>query len=185
MACAGCPGTIEDRASFEELGVARVDSGGGQNEDAAAPAQDAGLDASEPPVEDAGGGSQEPDASEDSGRAEPEGGPEADAATDAGESDSGIGCDFAALLKRKCDGCHGAPPAPNPLDLISPDLAGRLAGRSGTGDCSNYQLIDPERPEQSVLYLKVTPDYCGSRMPLNSVLTDGEQACILSWIESL
>ena len=127
--CVGCPGTIEDPASFQELGQA-----------------------------------SKPDASE-----------------------AGIGCDFKTLIMVKCgsSGCHGAPAVSNGLDLTSADLAQRLAGRRGSGSCSTHLVVDPATPSESALYLKVTPDACGSRMPLGGTLTDGEQACILRWIESL
>jgi hypothetical protein len=46
-------------------------------------------------------------------------------------------------------------------------------------------LIDRDAPERSALYVKVTAEACGSRMPLGGTLSDREQACILSWLQSL
>jgi hypothetical protein len=190
-ACVGCPGTIEDPASFEELGqAAKLDAGGSGYEDAALEDADV-LDAAA--QEDA---AHEAGSAEDSGRAQDAASSTPDAArTDAAASvdaagagsEAGPGCDFRALITAKCgsSGCHGAPAVSNGLDLTSPDLSLRLAGKRGSGACSSYLLIDATAPAQSALYLKVTPDACGSRMPLGGTLTDGEQACILRWIESL
>jgi hypothetical protein len=102
-------------------------------------------------------------------------------------ADAGGGCDFRALISAKCGNasCHGALAVSTGLDLVSDGLAGRLAGRMGSLACSNYLLIDPEQPARSALYLKVTAEACGSRMPLGGTLNDKEQACILQWIENL
>ena len=101
--------------------------------------------------------------------------------------DSGSGCDARALFAQKCGnaGCHGAGAVASGLDLVSNDLATRLAGKKGSGACSSYALIDREAPERSALYVKVTAEACGSRMPLGGTLSDKEQACILTWLESL
>lgn len=190
VACAGCPGTIEDPTNFEELGqaAAKLDAGRADVEDAAPPADAGAVDATqEDPDDDASApeaGLDAWDASSagDATTSEP---PDATAA-EAG-SEAGIGCDFNALIMGKCgsSGCHDAPAVSNGLDLTSADLSLRLAGRRGSGACSAYLLVDPATPNQSALYLKVTRDACGSRMPLGRTLTDGEQACILRWIESL
>jgi hypothetical protein len=190
VACAGCPGTIEDPASFEELGqaAARQDAGEAGAEDAAQPADAGALDAApEDPEEDANTPQEAGPAVEDaSSMRDAALAPPSDASIAEAGDEAGSGCDFKALIMAKCgsSGCHGAPAVSNGLDLTSADLTLRLAGRRGSGSCSPYLLIDPATPSQSALYLKVTPDACGSRMPLGGTLTDGEQACILRWIES-
>jgi hypothetical protein len=102
-------------------------------------------------------------------------------------ADAGGACDFRALVASKCGnaGCHGGAAVSTGLDLTSEQLAVRVAGRKGSGACASYLLIDTEQPERSALYLKVTADACGSRMPLGGTLTDSEQACILQWITNL
>jgi hypothetical protein len=102
-------------------------------------------------------------------------------------ADAGVACDFRGLVQAKCGNasCHGAPASSTGLDLTSPSLATRLAGRKGPSACSNNLLIDSANPARSALYLKVTSMTCGSQMPLGGSLTPGEQACVLSWIEAL
>jgi hypothetical protein len=191
VACTGCPGTIEDPANFDELGqaAAKLDAGAASTEDAAQPADAGALDAArEDPEEDAtlpqeaGLDASDASSTRDATTSEP-----TDATAAEAGSEAGIGCDFNALITARCgsSGCHGAPAVSNGLDLTSADLAQRLAGRRGSGACSTYLLIDPATPSQSALYRKVTPDACGSRMPLGNTLTDGEQACILRWIENM
>jgi hypothetical protein len=187
--CAGCPGTIEDPASFEELGqaAARLDAGEAGTEDAAQPADAGALDAAqEDPEEDASTLQEAGPVEDASSMRDATTSPPSDATTAEAGSEAGIGCDFKALIMAKCgsSGCHGAPAVSNGLDLTSADLTLRLAGRRGSGSCSSHLLIDTATPGQSALYLKVTPDACGSRMPLGGTLTDGEQTCILRWIES-
>lgn len=193
MVCSGCPGTIEDPAVFDELGqaAAKLDAGEAGAEDAAQPTDAGALDAeqeepedaaSPPPPQDTGPVVEDASSIRDATVPSP-----SDAAAAEAGSEAGIGCDIKALIMAKCgsSGCHGAPAVSNGLDLTSADLALRLGGRRGSGSCSTYLLIDPATPSQSALYLKVTPDACGSRMPLGGTLTDGEQACILRWIETL
>lgn len=114
---------------------------------------------------------------------------DATAARDSGATtqEAGAGCDVRALFMQKCGnaGCHGAGAVASGLDLVSSDLATRLAGKKGSGACSSFALIDREAPERSALYVKVTAEACGSRMPLGGTLSDREQACILSWLENL
>jgi hypothetical protein len=101
--------------------------------------------------------------------------------------DAGAACDFRGLVQAKCGNasCHGAPASSTGLDLTSPALAMRVAGRKGPSACSNNLLIDTANPARSALYLKVTSMTCGSQMPLGGSLTPSEQACVLSWIEAL
>ena len=161
----GCPGTLDDPTSFEErepgLGAGSpVDAGTRPRPDDAgsvAPAADAGSSA---------GGI-------DGGKASAGG--------------SAASCDFRALIETKCgsSGCHGAPALSTGLDLTSDGLAGRLKNKQASGACSDYLLIDPVAPERSALYLMVTDDSCGIRMPLGGTLSAAEQTCVLSWIENL
>ena len=185
VVCAGCPGTIEDPTGFEAFQASRRDGGADVDDagiDAEVPVEDAAVDASEQGMDattTADAARTEEDASWDAAASD------ADPGAAEAEAEAGIGCDFPGLMMAKCGGCHDALAVSNGLDLVSPELAQRLAGRRGTGACSSRLLIDVDNPEQSGLYLKVTPDTCGSRMPLGRTLTDGEQACILRWIESL
>jgi hypothetical protein len=190
-ACAGCPGTIDDPSIFEKFGQPSSQNDAGDADSSlpgdAGSSEEAGLDASGS-LEDSGGTTLDGDISNDGdsapsdASAEDGGAPPEDAGTGA---DADIGCDFAALIDLKCKRCHSAPVLTNTLDLLSPDLAGRIGTTQGTGGCSSYQIIDTAQPERSALYLQVTAEACGSRMPLNGTLTDGEQACILRWIQSL
>jgi hypothetical protein len=189
VGCLGCPGTIEDPSGFEELARASRHDGGAELGDAAVdavvPTLDAAQDAA---VEDA---ETVPEAApnEEDASAGWDGSLQLDAGdapiTSEAGTDGGPGCDFQALIMSKCAGCHSVPLVSNQLDLTAPDLAQRLAGRQATDDCSSYLLIDPVNPNRSALYLKVTRDACGARMPLQRPLNDVEQACVLRWIESL
>lgn len=102
-------------------------------------------------------------------------------------ADAAAACDFRGLVQMKCGNasCHGAPATNTGLDLTSPSLAMRVAGRKGPSACSSKLLIDTANPKQSALYLKVTGTSCGSQMPLGGTLSASEQACVLSWIEAL
>ena len=100
----------------------------------------------------------------------------------------GPACDFPTLVESKCGAasCHGGPNAPTGLDLTSPGLARRLEGSQGPGPCADLPMIDPDRPELSALYLKVTGTACGQQMPLNgTTLSTDEAGCFLTWIEGL
>jgi hypothetical protein len=98
-----------------------------------------------------------------------------------------VSCDFPALMKAKCGNatCHGAPGSATGLDLTTAMLAARVAGRKGTGACTDNLLVDKDDPRASKLYLKVSGTTCGSQMPLGGMLTATEQACVLTWIEKL
>lgn len=102
-------------------------------------------------------------------------------------ADAAAACDFRGLVQMKCGNasCHGAPATNTGLDLTSPSLAMRVAGRKGPSACASKLLIDTENPKQSALYLKVTGTSCGSQMPLGGTLSASEQACVLSWLEAL
>jgi hypothetical protein len=78
--------------------------------------------------------------------------------------------------------CHGGPTASTGLDLTSDGLRARMANVNGGGACSDKPMINEDDPEQSTLYLIVTGNACGLRMPLGGTLSATEQACILEWI---
>ncbi len=98
----------------------------------------------------------------------------------------GGGCpDVPALLQSACAsaGCHSASDAVGSLDLASPMVFGRLSGKMAAGGAG--LLIDPDEPDASVLYAKLTaaPPF-GSRMPLSAeALDDATAACVLAWID--
>ena len=86
-------------------------------------------------------------------------------------------------------GCHNADSLASAgnLDLTSADVASRLVGVEATNACGLEPLVDPSDPEGSVLYIKMTEDFCGpSRMPLAADdVTDVELGCVRDWIASL
>lgn len=79
-------------------------------------------------------------------------------------------------------GCHGAVAPQQGLDLVSPGLAQRVVGVSGTGCVST--LADPTNPEGSLLYKKLLPSPgCGAQMPLaRPPISAADSACVLAWI---
>jgi hypothetical protein len=81
-------------------------------------------------------------------------------------------------------GCHGPTGAQQDLDLVSPGVAERVVGVTGTGCISN--LADPENPEASLIYQKLSPTPpCGSPMPLaRPALSEADAACVLAWIRA-
>src|SRR5262245_41670996 len=95
VACAGCPGTIEDLSGFEALAASRNDAG--------AEPEDAGLDAETPALDAAPEAAvledaAEPDAGEQDANMGWDGSLQLDAAeppdTSEAGADSGLGCDF-------------------------------------------------------------------------------------------
>src|SRR4051812_2637421 len=72
------------------------------------------------------------------------------------------------LFKASCTnpGCHTSKNPAGSLDLQSPNVTARLVGKPGSQDCPGT-LVDPNDPEGSVLYKKLTPGFCGvSQMPM-------------------
>jgi hypothetical protein len=83
--------------------------------------------------------------------------------------------------------CHGAAKAAASLDLESPGLARRLVGVRGSMGCRSVALVDPLRPEASLMVakLRATPG-CGARMPLaGTPLTAAQLECVRAWAEGL
>jgi hypothetical protein len=181
LACADCAGTIDDPASFEAY--ASESRGGSGSRDAGAapdPVADAQTDAAstEPPV-----GEPDADTDEPAPIPEPDAGSELDTGTP-GPAPIVSSCDFKGLIMSKCGAasCHGGPSASTGLDLTSDGLRARMANVSGGGACSDKPMINEDDPEQSTLYLIVTGNACGLRMPLGGTLSATEQACVLEWI---
>jgi len=192
---AGCPGTIDDPARFDQGSL-------GAGESSSAPLLDAGQRDAAWVASDSGAAPAAPRSDASSTMPWPVA--SSDAAVwvaDAGASDTGVvstrdagasadaaaGCNFKALMVNKCGNasCHGGTGAATGLDLTSDGLAARVAGRRASDACSEYLLVDTASPERSALYLKVTDHACGVRMPLGGALGSEEQQCILSWIEKL
>lgn len=83
--------------------------------------------------------------------------------------------------------CHGAVKSAGGLDLESPGLARRLVGVRGSMGCRGVALVDPSRPEASLMVakLRLTPG-CGARMPLaGTPLTAAQIECVRAWAEGL
>lgn len=79
-------------------------------------------------------------------------------------------------------GCHAPPTPQSALDLVSPNVASRVVGVAAR---SGGLLVDPDHPEQSLIYRKLRPGAPGSRMPIGRVLDDATIACVLSWAEGV
>jgi hypothetical protein len=101
---------------------------------------------------------------------------------------------MAPLMQSKCSlsGCHGGAVVSAGLDLSAAVLAAPQPlvdkmNRGETGGCmaSVGKIIDSQRPDQSLLYTKVTSQTCGSKMPPGTPLTPTESGCVLSWIRSI
>ena len=114
------------------------------------------------------------------------GGGNRDAAAPAGAGATSGACGdvTARIFVPSCGGtgCHGAVGTQQNLDLVSPGVAGRVVGVSGTGCLST--LADPANPEASLIYQKLSPTPpCGSPMPLaRPALSDADVACVVAWI---
>ena len=105
-------------------------------------------------------------------------------AGEAGADSGPCGDVVARIFEPSCGGtgCHGSVAAQQDLDLVSPGVASRVVGVTGTG-CS-VTLADPADPEASLIYQKLSPTPpCGSPMPLaRPALSDQDAACVLAWI---
>lgn len=92
----------------------------------------------------------------------------------------------ADLFPARCGtaGCHDDVTAAAMLDLVSPGVASRTVGVAATPDCDGGVLVDPSNPAQSVMYTKLTPDFCGpAQMPVTGAkLTEEELQCVFDWI---
>ncbi|XYH99870.1 nucleotide-binding protein [Sorangium sp. So ce1128] len=95
--------------------------------------------------------------------------------------------DVPAVFAERCGGasCHGPGEPAAALDLVTLGVGVRVAGRPAQS-CAGV-LADPERPEDSVLYAKLTDSpSCGARMPLGAAPYSPEElACVAAWIAEL
>ena len=175
LACAalfgaiGCvqPGSLEDKAEFQRLL--------GIDGDGAGPG-DGGL------TSGSGGASGGGSGMSGAGRGGASGG-----GSGSGGSPSASGCDEACeIIEMRCAtaGCHAASGPAGGLDLASPDLVMRLMDTPATtAACSSETLLDPNAPEDSLLYGKLLdPPTCGTRMPLGLPLDDEELDCMRRWM---
>ena len=82
--------------------------------------------------------------------------------------------------------CHDHTEPAGELDLESPDPASRMIGKQSSDvNCSSRLLIDPQNPEASFLYEKVSKKKpsCGDQMPnVGSKLLLSEIDCVHNWI---
>lgn len=103
---------------------------------------------------------------------------------------SGGGCGDTAtkIVGARCatSNCHDADQPQSGIDM-TPDagLASRLVGVPGDL-CSGF-LIDPNNPDQSLMYTKcLATNSCNARMPFSGAkLTTEEEQCLLDWVTEL
>ncbi|WP_437678363.1 nucleotide-binding protein [Sorangium sp. So ce131] len=105
-----------------------------------------------------------------------------------GGGPDGVACgDVPAAFAERCGSasCHGPGEPAAGLDLVTLGLDARVVGRPAQ-TCEGA-LADPARPEESVLYVKLTEaPGCGARMPLGAApLLPDEMACVSAWIAGL
>lgn len=95
-------------------------------------------------------------------------------------------CDVPKIFEA-CGGrvCHGATDPAGGLDLVSEGRDARLFGVLGSTACGSRVLVEPEYPEASLLYEKLTADEpsCGRPMPPSGKLDDFEIECVRKYIE--
>ena len=83
--------------------------------------------------------------------------------------------------------CHSATDQAAGLDLESPGLGSRVAGKTSTDNCSSRPVANQKNPKGSLLYLKLTPNSgCGEQMPKGGTpFTQQELECVAKWIGTL
>jgi hypothetical protein len=91
------------------------------------------------------------------------------------------------LFMMKCGslGCHAM--GGTQVDLVSPNVATRLVGKSSSTSlpCKGMTLVDSSGGK-SLLISKITdPPPCGSLMPVTGSLTTDERSCLTGWVSSL
>ena len=89
------------------------------------------------------------------------------------------------VFARHCTACHDADRPSAGLDLETPGLLGRLAGRGSVHmSCRDVPLVVPGHPEEGLLMPKLfgTLIDCGDPMPPTGALAPGELQCIARWI---
>jgi hypothetical protein len=101
---------------------------------------------------------------------------------------------MAPLMTAKCSlsGCHGGPTVVAGLDLSAATIAApqMLVDKLNKGDMTGCaasvgKIIDSQKPEQSLIYIKVTTPTCGAKMPPSGPLATAETTCVLNWIKSI
>jgi hypothetical protein len=102
---------------------------------------------------------------------------------------------MAPLMTAKCSlsGCHGGVTTSAGLDLSTATINAPQSlvdkankGEANQGCAAGFgKLIDSQRPEQSLIYTKVTSQPCGAKMPPSGPLAPAETNCILNWIKSI
>ncbi|MEO0811281.1 MAG: hypothetical protein AAFY60_00365 [Myxococcota bacterium] len=117
------------------------------------------------------------------------------AAPSASETDTpldpcGIGSAPPAFLsdEARCGGCHNASSTASAnLDLVSPDVATRVAGVAAA--CPQGLLADPADPEASTLVLWTRDGTlqceAPSMPPIGAPLNMEELECLIRWIDGL
>jgi mono/diheme cytochrome c family protein len=91
------------------------------------------------------------------------------------------------LLDKRCGQCHGETGSNKDLMLISRTRRNDLVSKRSDGE--KKLLVDTEKPEASLLYLRITSKHPNGVMPpayaSNPVpLTPAEQAVVLKWIQA-
>jgi hypothetical protein len=82
-------------------------------------------------------------------------------------------------------GCH-APPVQGGLDLSAEEIEDRLVSvTSSSALCAGRVYVVPGEPTMSLLYLKMTGEPCGSKMPLGGSVSPSELSEVREWIEGL
>jgi len=102
---------------------------------------------------------------------------------------------MAPLMTAKCSlsGCHGGVTLSAGLDLSAATINAPQSlvdkankGETNMGCAAGFgKLIDSQRPEQSLIYTKVTSQPCGAKMPPSGPLAPAETNCVLNWIKSI
>lgn len=159
LSSVACPGTLDDKQSFVAYAAQHPDL---------AHEGEGGTDA------DGGAGATSPVA-----------GTAGTAGTGVVDPDpNGCGDVVTRIFVPTCGGtgCHSAKASQQGLDLVTPPVASRLVGISGT-TCLQT-LVDPGQPENSLLYRKLLPmPGCGAQMPLaRPPLSSADVACVRDWI---
>jgi hypothetical protein len=117
---------------------------------------------------------------------------EVESASSGNDAGAPLTCDqqTANLFKSTCavGGCHSDKKPQKGLDLESPNIFARLAGRPAVGDNGKGVIIDRGgNAEKSILYLKlISPPPFGLLMPVQAIgvppLDAGTINCVGTWI---
>lgn len=99
---------------------------------------------------------------------------------------------FPAMTPAKCNFCHSQPPSQVSNGKLHTgdegDVAAAYAALVGqtsiSRDCAGKSLVVPGKPEESLLYTKLTAKPpCGARMPFGGgALPDAQIEMVRSWI---